>query len=137
MSQILEKDITFIITTFKSEKLIESCLENLPKESKKIIVENSSNYQLKELLEKKYNNLKCYIMDSNLGYGNGNNYGIENSDTRYLFILNPDAQINSNTIPDMTKQLKDKKFAIAAPCSLEDTDEHIFGSNDIIEKSHV
>ena len=41
MSKILEKDITFIVTTFKSEKLIESCLENLPKESKKIIVENN------------------------------------------------------------------------------------------------
>ena len=76
-------------------------------------------------------------MDSNLGYGNGNNYGIENSDTRYLFILNPDAQINSNTIPDMIKQLENKKFAIAAPCSLEDTDEYIFGSNNIIEKYHV
>ena len=137
MIQILEKDITFIITTFKSEKLIDSCLENLPVESKKIIVENSSNYQLKELLEKKYNNLKCYIMDSNLGYGNGNNYGIKKSDTRYLFILNPDAQINLNTVPDMIKKLENKKFAIAAPCSLEDADEHIFGTNDIIEKHHV
>ena len=137
MNQILEKDITFIITTYKSEKLIERCLESLPKESKKIIVENSSNHKLKTLLEKKYDNLICYIMDSNLGYGNGNNYGIKNSDTRYLFILNPDAQIKSNTIHDMSKQLKDKKFAIAAPCSLGETDGDIFSTQDIIEKQHV
>tara|TARA_Y100000591_G_C21733137_1_gene645216 strand:+ start:207 stop:1046 length:840 start_codon:yes stop_codon:yes gene_type:complete len=137
MSQIFEKDITFIITTYKSEKLIESCLDSLPIESKKIIVENSSNYKLKEKLEKKYNNLKCYIMDSNLGYGNGNNYGIKNSDTRYLFILNPDAKVNSNTIPDMLIQLKNKKFAIAAPCSLDDTDTDLFKTENIVEMNHV
>ena len=36
-------NITFIIVTFKSEKIINNCLDTLPVESKKIIVENSEN----------------------------------------------------------------------------------------------
>ena len=66
MNQILEKDITFIITTYKSEKLIERCLESLPKESKKIIVENSSNHKLKTFLEKKYDTISTEVLSEYL-----------------------------------------------------------------------
>ena len=37
------QNITFVITTFKSEQNIYNCLNSLPKEVKKIIVENSKN----------------------------------------------------------------------------------------------
>ena len=33
-------DITFIIVTYKSENIIQNCLNSLPKNSKKIIIEN-------------------------------------------------------------------------------------------------
>ena len=36
-------DITFIIVTYQSEKIIKNCLNSLPKNSKKIIVENSQH----------------------------------------------------------------------------------------------
>ena len=42
-------------------------------------------------LEKKYDNLQCYLMSENIGYGKANNFGIHKSETDYVFILNPDA----------------------------------------------
>jgi len=33
--------ITFIIVTFKSEKIINDCLKTLPKDSHKIVIDNS------------------------------------------------------------------------------------------------
>ena len=43
-----KNDITFIITTFRSDKIIDECLKDLPLESKKIIIENSGNGELKK-----------------------------------------------------------------------------------------
>ena len=42
--------ITFIIVTYKSESIIYNCLNSLPNESKKIIIENSSNINLENEL---------------------------------------------------------------------------------------
>ena len=36
-------EITFVIVTYKSESTIQYCLNTLPSDSKKIIVENSNN----------------------------------------------------------------------------------------------
>jgi len=77
-----KEDFTFVITTFKSENIIYKCLDNLPSECKKIIIENSGNHQLKLQLEKKYKNLDCFVMDNNLGYGKANNIGIKKTLTK-------------------------------------------------------
>ena len=53
------KDITFVIVTFKSENVVFDCIDLLPTDSKKIIIENSNNYDLKNSLEQKYENLSC------------------------------------------------------------------------------
>ena len=82
--------ITFVITTFKSEKVIFDCLSELPSISPKIIIENSGNNILKNDLENKFENLECFIMKENVGYGKANNIGISKSKTNYIFIVNPD-----------------------------------------------
>ena len=46
------KDFTFIITTYRSEKLINECLKDLPTENRKLIIENSGDKNLKETIEK-------------------------------------------------------------------------------------
>ena len=92
------KNITFVITTYKSENTIYNCLNSLPKEVNKIILENSNSNELKIDLEKKYENLQCYLMSENLGYGKANNIGINKSKTDYVFILNPDAKLLKNTL---------------------------------------
>ena len=51
-------NITFIIVSFKSEKIIDECLKSLPKNSKIIVIENSNNYNLKKSLELKYDNIE-------------------------------------------------------------------------------
>ena len=43
------KDITFIVVTYKSDNIIQKCLNTLPSESQKIIVENSNNINLKKI----------------------------------------------------------------------------------------
>ena len=62
------KNITFVIVTFKSEKIIYECINSLPKDSNKIVIENSKNIKLKRELETKYDNIEV-IINENLRYG--------------------------------------------------------------------
>ena len=111
-------NITFIIVSFKSENVIHSCLNSLPKISKKIVIENSRNIKLKEELESKYDNIEVLI-NHNIGMGASNNIGILQSKTQFAYILNQDTKLNVSTI-DKLIEAADKivDFAILSPlCS--------------------
>ena len=126
------KDVTFVIVTFNSEKIIFECIDLLPKESKKIIIENSNNINLKNSLEKKYENLSCLLMSENLGYGKGNNIGIKLSQTEKVFILNPDVRFKLSDLKKFLNIIKNEDYVIAAPISKEDS--NIFKNNQIIKE---
>ncbi len=108
-------NITFIIVCFKSEDVIYTCLNSLPRKSKKILIENSKNYKLKKELELKYENIEILIND-NIGMGASNNLGISKSNTEYVFILNPDTKFNEKTFDNLIEAVnKIKDFAIISP----------------------
>ena len=109
------KEITFIIVTFHSEKVIFDCLDLLPNESQKIIIENSQSTDLKNILESRYANLTCHLMSQNLGYGKANNIGINFSETDLVFVLNPDARLTSKNLNKFLDILSHEEFTIAAP----------------------
>ncbi len=112
-------DLTFIIVTFKSEHIINNCLEDIPDECKKIIVENSNSNEFYKNLENKIPNLKAFVMSDNCGFGKANNFGIFNSDTDYLFLINPDAKIFKSEIDKIIRIIQNVDFAIAAPQIIE------------------
>ena len=122
-------EITFVIVTFHSEEIIFDCLDLLPNESKKIIIENSKNMELKSKLESRYTNLKCHLMDQNLGYGKANNIGINLSETEFVFILNPDARFSSNNFKKFLQILSNEEFTIAAPVEKDEFNENLNKKN--------
>ena len=112
-----EKNITFVIVSFRSNHIIEKCIKSINPKIKIIIVENSNNIQVKDYLENKFLNVQVIIAKKNLGYGKGNNLGISKVDTQYAFILNPDAILEENSLEKFYKAqifLKDD-FTILAP----------------------
>ena len=102
------KDITAVITSFKSETKIQNCIKSLGKDLKIIVIENSNDKKLKDKLEKEYSNLKCILSDKNLGYAKGNNLGLSMVDTNYALIINPDAEVESQTINNFFLTIKKK-----------------------------
>jgi len=130
-------NITFVITIYRSEKTIYKCLDSIPKNVKKIILENSKNKNLKFDLERKYENLKCFLMPENFGYGKANNYGVKKSLTNYVFILNPDAVFYKNSFNKMLKILANKDFSIAAPLDNLDYKNYQLNRKNTIEVDSV
>ena len=108
-------DITFIIVTYQSEHIIKNCLDSLPRDSKKIIIENSNNINLKRDLESKYDNIEV-ILSQNIGMGAGNNIGLKLCKTSCAFVLNPDTKFRKDTIVNFLETLNDiPNFALASP----------------------
>jgi N-acetylglucosaminyl-diphospho-decaprenol L-rhamnosyltransferase len=116
------KDITIIITTFRSEDKIDMCLNSIDREIKVIVVENSNNEAFKNYLQNKYQNVECELTNDNLGYGKANNVGLKKVKTKYSLILNPDTTLNKDTIINFLIFLKKNiNFAILGPSQNEST----------------
>ena len=98
-------NITFIIVAYKSENIIFKCINSLPKNSKKIVIENSYNSLLKKKLESKYDNIEVLISE-NLGMGRSNNIGIKMADTQFVHIVNPDTIFHNDTFEKLVESVK-------------------------------
>jgi len=110
------QNLSVVIVTLKSEKIIHQCINSINQNIPIIVVENSDNKNFKEELERKYKNLKCILSKSNLGMGAGNNIGIKAADTKYVLILNPDVILEKNTIEELFLASKNlKEYSILAP----------------------
>ena len=119
------KDITIIITTFKSEDKIDDCLNSIDKRCKILLIENSDNREFKKIIENKFSNVECILSGENLGYGKANNIGLRKVQTKYALILNPDAKLNTSTLENFIEAAKKiNKFAIMAPYIQEKKDEY-------------
>ena len=113
---ISRQNLSIVIVTLKSEKVIHQCIESLNQNIPIIVVEYSHNKKLKEELEKKYNNLKCILAKSNLGMGSGNNIGLKAADTDYVLLLNPDVLLEENTIEELFMASQNlNNFSMLAP----------------------
>ena len=134
--QITKDNLTIIIVTIKSEKVIEKCLNSIDPKVKKIIIENSSDENFTQKLKNKYQNIDCYNSGKNLGMGVGNNIGIKKSKTRYVMILNPDTILNNDTLDQIFKISKSLDFAILSPISDKDNfpNYKIKNKTDYLEK---
>jgi GT2 family glycosyltransferase len=138
-----EKDITFVIVSYKSDHIIEKCIQSINSNIRIIIVENSSNFHIKKHLENKFLNVEVIIAEHNLGYGAGNNLGISKVKTQYVFILNPDTVLEENCLNELSKaiiNLKDE-FTIMAPNLLNNygyfTRQKNNVQNDMLEVDYV
>jgi len=108
-------DITFVIVTYQSENIVKNCLDSLPKDSKKIIVENSNNINLEKDLRTKYDNIEV-ILSTNVGMGAGNNIGLKACKTKYAYVLNPDTKLNKETMINLINTLNQvSDFTLASP----------------------
>ena len=109
------KEISFVIVSYKAKSVIFNCINSLPKFSKIIVIENSHDLELKKELEAKYDNIEV-ILNENTGMGASNNVGIKKSNTKYVYILNPDVVFKENTFSELKKTIKKiDDFSIISP----------------------
>ena len=112
------QNLSIVIVTLRSEKVIDRCIESINKNLPIIVVENSDNFKFKNYLETNYENVKCILSKENLGTGAGYNIGIRSSKTDYVYVINPDITLEANALDEIysaSQKLSD--FSILSPIS--------------------
>ena len=118
------RDITVIITSFRSGEKIKNCLNSIDKEIKVLLIENSNDSNIKKNIENEFSNVECILTGANFGYGKSNNIGLKKVLTKYALILNPDATLHPTAIENFIKTTKEiTEFAIMGPYFQEEKDK--------------
>ena len=115
---ITRQNLSVIIVSYKSEYVIENCINSIDNQIEVIVIDNSNNEDLKKKIESKYKNVKCILSKKNLGMGAGNNLGIKNVNKDFVLILNPDVTLENNSINEVFKASNEiDNFGVIAPIS--------------------
>ena len=104
------KNLTVIIVTyFTQKKLLLECLNSISKEVKIKIIENSKDFEFKEDILNKFSNVEIECTGQNLGYGNGNNFGLNLTQTDFALILNPDLVCDNDFFKNLNLILENNR----------------------------
>ena len=113
-------NFSVVIVAFKSGHLLEKLISSIPKSYEIIIIENSLDKEIKNKFQK-YNNIRVFIPEENLGYGKSFNLGLSMSANKFTCFLSPDVSIPQGCFEKITKIIeKFDNFTILAPTYLDE-----------------
>ncbi len=111
--------LSIIIVSFNTKEITKKCLLSLkknlikyPLEHEIIVIDNNSHDGTVEFLlglEKQWNTLHIFLSKKNLGFGKGNNLGLEKSKGKYVLYLNSDAIVSDIDFRDLIKLMEMQK----------------------------
>jgi len=103
--------VSIIIVGYNSEKYLKECLESVFASSynkfEVIFVDNNSQDNSKEYIEKNFPRVNLINSKDNLGFAGGNNIGIKKAisdKSDYIFLLNPDTIIDQNCLGKLVEK---------------------------------
>lgn len=116
----LNRQLTFIITTYNSAGVIDNCLNKINFNNYEVIVvDNNSSDKTTEIIIEKYPLVNLIKNKKNHGYGRANNIGLRATTTPYALILNPDAFIFEEDLEKIIAMMdKNPEIGIGAPVLL-------------------
>ncbi len=106
-------EITIVIITYKSGKIIYDFIKKIPSTIKTIIIDNSQDFKLKKDIEEKYKNISVYLKENN-GVSSALNYAVEKIKTKYFLQISPDLELNFEDLKIFLDFAKTKKNNFAA-----------------------
>ncbi|MDQ6985858.1 MAG: glycosyltransferase family 2 protein [Candidatus Dojkabacteria bacterium] len=119
------KHVSVVIVTWNNEDDIKECLDTILKQDYKnykvIVFDNASNDKTLEIV-KSYKDSKLALLTSkkNLYLTGGNNFGIkialENYNSDFIMVLNPDTKVEENLISELVKTIEsDEQIGAVGP----------------------
>lgn len=97
-------DVSVIIVTYNTMQMTHDCIESIFEKTKEIefeviLVDNASSDGSRDFFAKDQR-IKYIYSSENLGFGKGNNLGVEYASGKYIFYLNSDTLLLNNAIKE-------------------------------------
>lgn len=118
------KNLSIIIVSYNTEKLLVECVESIYKTAKDFTFEviisdnNSIDGSVTALRKLKLQNLIVIENKENFGFSRANNVGVKKSTGRFILFLNPDTLVHDNTLKGMIDFMDSHKEVGAATCKV-------------------
>lgn len=114
-------NLTIVILTYNSAHIVASCLKSINfSKYKVLVVDNASSDGTVAVVKKNFPQAEVIICNKNKGYGRGNNVGLNQVNTEFALVLNPDATISENDIELVLQEMrKYGNVALAGPLVLD------------------
>src|SRR5579863_6660591 len=94
-------ECSVIIVNYNTAELVKQCIDSLLKQTgiefEIIVVDNASHDHSLTVLNEYGTKIRLLANTENAGFGKANNQGFRLGQGRYLFLLNPDALLQSPT----------------------------------------
>ncbi len=114
-----EFDVSVVIVSLNTEKVLRECLECLARESaglrvETLIVDNGSKDGSVAMIRNEYPDVKLIVSPENLGFGRANNLAFEQANGRYIVLLNSDAFLMPDSLRLSVERMdKDIRIGLA------------------------
>ena len=100
-------ELTFIIITYNSAKIIDFALSKINTDKYNIIiVDNGSSDATLKIIKAKYPNILLIENKQNIGFARANNLGFKQVKTEFFALLNPDCILDESSILKLIKVIK-------------------------------
>jgi len=130
--------ISVVVLNWNGQQVVEKCLKSLQEQTydplELIVVDNASTDGSAELVKKGFSDVKVIVNKTNLGFGGGNNVGIQASQGRYIMMLNNDTRLDPHCIEELRRCIEenDRYGACASKILLEYEDNLIDAAGIVI-----
>ena len=120
-------DVAVIIVSYNTKELTLKCIESIYEKTQNVnfevvVVDNNSQDGSPDAIAEKFPDIKVIKNNENLGFGKANNVGIEQSQSKYVFLLNPDTILKNNAVKILYDYMESNEIAGAAGGMLYDID---------------
>jgi GT2 family glycosyltransferase len=106
----LQNECELSVITVNYNGLKDTCalIESIPfnENMEVIVVDNASLQDEASLIQKRYPQVKIIRSEKNLGFAGGNNLGIQESDGKYLFLVNNDTVFEDFNVQTLIDRLE-------------------------------
>ncbi|MFU8813560.1 MAG: glycosyltransferase [Balneolaceae bacterium] len=119
--------ITIIIVNYNVKEFLANCLLSIRNASKGldvrcIVVDNDSSDGSVAFIKEHFPTVDVIANRENIGFGKANNQAIEQVDTEYTFLLNPDTLLEEHTLHTMLEHMNAHPECGACGCKILNPD---------------
>ncbi len=115
-------ELSIIIVSFNTKEFIEKCIESIYRSDfdktkyEIIAVDNASSDGSAEFVRKHFPKVLVMENEDNLGFSKANNIGVRNSRGKFILFLNPDTEVDKNTLSYMILFMEKHKDVGVSTC---------------------
>jgi GT2 family glycosyltransferase len=111
--------VSVVVLNWNGNAFIKGCLDSVLAQDYEnlevIVVDNGSSDGSAEIIREDYDDVVLVETGQNLGFGGGNNIGIDRAKGKYVLILNNDAELDPACVSEMKRSLeKDGRYGACA-----------------------